>query len=264
MQEQPSADDAWGPCIVWLLKSIPGLLSGPQLEQPAQDSLQLCLPLSELLDACGIRYVERDNLQLLATGSLAAVARNSVLTVFWRLPSPQFGLVLQGAACCAQQVEAMDVRGHSKSRHTGECAEAEGVAGDSGVFDTLGKQVQGKLRADSNIAAGWQLISLTVASCQPPQPRGLQSDHSSTCWVLSTAASGHSPRKPTAVALCCVSIVQDLFWHIQRSNSSSTSKQPLLRAGWLAFLTIKAQLLPGFPDLVRCAGTKQRHKHQWC
>jgi hypothetical protein len=45
---------------------------------------------------------------------------------------------------------------------------------------------------------------------------------------------------------------QDLFWHIQRSNSSNAAKQPLLRAGWLAFLVIKAQLLPGFPDLVRC------------
>lgn len=39
---------------------------------------------------------------------------------------------------------------------------------------------------------------------------------------------------------------------MQRSNSSSTGKQPLLRAGWLAFLLIKSQLLPGFPDLVRC------------
>jgi hypothetical protein len=49
--------------------------------------------------------------------------------------------------------------------------------------------------------------------------------------------------------------LQDLFWHIQRSNtsSSSTSHQALLRAGWLTFLNIKAQLLPGFPDLVRCA-----------
>jgi hypothetical protein len=53
-------------------------------------------------------------------------------------------------------------------------------------------------------------------------------------------------------------IPQDLFWHVQRSSSSSTSKQPLLRAGWLAFLTIKAQLLPGFPDLVRCTGANRR------
>ncbi|KAF8058436.1 RBR2 [Scenedesmus sp. PABB004] len=43
---------------------------------------------------------------------------------------------------------------------------------------------------------------------------------------------------------------KDLFWHVQRS--ASTPKQPLLRAGWLAFLLIKAQLLPGFPDLVSC------------
>jgi hypothetical protein len=40
-----------------------------------------------------------------------------------------------------------------------------------------------------------------------------------------------------------------LFWHVQRS--SATPKQPLLRAGWLAFLVVKAQLLPGFPDMVR-------------
>lgn len=43
---------------------------------------------------------------------------------------------------------------------------------------------------------------------------------------------------------------QDLFWHVQRS-APATPKQPLLRAGWLAFLLLKAQLLPGFPDLVR-------------
>lgn len=49
--------------------------------------------------------------------------------------------------------------------------------------------------------------------------------------------------------LRCGLCLQDLFWHVQRS--SPTPKQPLLRAGWLAFLMIKAQLLPGFPDLVR-------------
>eukprot|EP00879_Flechtneria_rotunda_P025462 GHRR01027061.1.p1 GENE.GHRR01027061.1~~GHRR01027061.1.p1 ORF type:complete len:359 (+),score=85.18 GHRR01027061.1:944-2020(+) len=43
---------------------------------------------------------------------------------------------------------------------------------------------------------------------------------------------------------------KDLFWNVQRS--SSTPKQPLLRAGWLTFLLLKAQLLPGFPDLVSC------------
>jgi uncharacterized SAM-binding protein YcdF (DUF218 family) len=43
--------------------------------------------------------------------------------------------------------------------------------------------------------------------------------------------------------------LQDLFWHVQRS--SATPKQPLLRAGWLSFLVVKAQLLPGFPDMVR-------------
>eukprot|EP00878_Enallax_costatus_P034420 GHUV01038161.1.p1 GENE.GHUV01038161.1~~GHUV01038161.1.p1 ORF type:complete len:332 (+),score=45.39 GHUV01038161.1:258-1253(+) len=46
---------------------------------------------------------------------------------------------------------------------------------------------------------------------------------------------------------------KDLFWHMARSTgSSSSAKQPLMRAGWLAFLMIKAQLLPGFPDLVSC------------
>lgn len=168
LQEQPSADDAWGPCIIWLLKTIPNLLSGPQPEQPAQDSLQLCLPLSELLDTCGIRYVKRDDLQLLATGSVASVARLCVLTVFWRLPLPQFGLVLQRAASGAKQVEAMDSRDHIQCRHTGECAEAEGVAGDSCVFDTLGQQVQGKLSADSRTAADLQPIRPTVVWCNHP------------------------------------------------------------------------------------------------
>jgi hypothetical protein len=42
--------------------------------------------------------------------------------------------------------------------------------------------------------------------------------------------------------------LQDLFWHVHRM---SAPKPPLLQAGWLAFLVIKAQLLPGFPDMVR-------------
>lgn len=63
------------------------------------------------------------------------------------------------------------------------------------------------------------------------------------------------PPHPAALCLCALPPAQDLFWHIQRSNtnSSSTAHQALLRAGWLAFLNIKSQLLPGFPDLVRCA-----------
>jgi hypothetical protein len=61
-------------------------------------------------------------------------------------------------------------------------------------------------------------------------------------------------RHPRPLITPCVSsaacaCLQDLFWHVQRS--SATPKQPLLRAGWLAFLVVKAQLLPGFPDMVR-------------
>jgi hypothetical protein len=57
-------------------------------------------------------------------------------------------------------------------------------------------------------------------------------------------------------------LLQDLFWHMQRSNSS-TGKQPLLRAGWLAFLLIKSQLLPGFPDLVRCVACTAAEDFRW-
>eukprot|EP00775_Hariotina_reticulata_P005792 gene5792-6032_t len=43
---------------------------------------------------------------------------------------------------------------------------------------------------------------------------------------------------------------KDLFWHVH--CKSATPMQPMRRAGWLAFLVIKAQLLPGFPDMVSC------------
>lgn len=59
MQEQPCAEDVWAPCIVWLLKSTPGLLesAGSGLSgQESSSSSRPSLPLSELLDASGTRW----------------------------------------------------------------------------------------------------------------------------------------------------------------------------------------------------------------
>jgi hypothetical protein len=49
-----------------------------------------------------------------------------------------------------------------------------------------------------------------------------------------------------------------LFGHVTAADggscggSAAAQAAPLLRAGWLAFLLLKAELLPGLPDLVRC------------
>jgi hypothetical protein len=61
LQDQPSAEDAWAPCIAWLLKSIPGLVigTGEEQQQQAEGATPQpgSMPLSELLDTCGIRCV---------------------------------------------------------------------------------------------------------------------------------------------------------------------------------------------------------------
>lgn len=59
LQDQPSAEDVWAPCIAWLLKSIPGLMIGPgEQQQEGEAAPQPCsMPLSELLDTCSIRCV---------------------------------------------------------------------------------------------------------------------------------------------------------------------------------------------------------------
>jgi hypothetical protein len=52
----------WRPCIIWLIKSIPGLLGEPE-QQPADGARAgeppaAGLPLSELLNTCHTKCVD--------------------------------------------------------------------------------------------------------------------------------------------------------------------------------------------------------------
>lgn len=58
LQDQPCTEEVWAPCIVWLINSIPGLLSSTHAQDAATAPPATArVPLSELLDACGIRCV---------------------------------------------------------------------------------------------------------------------------------------------------------------------------------------------------------------
>jgi len=47
-----SSDEAWRPCIAWLLKRIPGLIKRSETDAQPPASL----PLSEMLNICHTKY----------------------------------------------------------------------------------------------------------------------------------------------------------------------------------------------------------------
>lgn len=119
------------------------------------------------------------------------------------------------------------------------------MAGDTCISDNTGEKVQGVFVFHSacsikpKLQQGMVEISMCsmTARCSVSEP-DIQVKHG-------------APRTHNLLTCCRLHRLQDLFWRFHRLVTAP--KQPAMQAGWLTFLLLKAELLPEFPDLVRCA-----------